>query len=86
MAGAVAVFVVNFENKKALIVLAAILFFVLGFWRTSLSLGNAKKSLFGEKLGPVVFDGLVIREPETNEKYQKLVVKNEDLEEKKEKY
>lgn len=85
VAGAVAVLVVNFKNKKALIVSAAILFFVLGFWRTSLSLGSAKRSLFGEKLGPVMFNGLVIREPEMNEKYQKLMVKNEDLEGKKEK-
>ena len=54
---------------------AAVLFLALGIWRTNVSLNNAKNNLASQKLGPAEFIGIVAREPEIDEKYQKLVGK-----------
>lgn len=75
-AGAVAVFIVNHRNKKAWLVSAAILFFIIGVWRTGLSLASAKNNLDGEKSGPAELTAGVIKEPETDEKYQKIIVQD----------
>lgn len=75
-AGALATILLNYKNRKAWLVSAAILFFAMGVWWTNISLGNAKNKLTGEKTGPVEFTGTVIREPETDEKYQKIIVQD----------
>lgn len=76
-AGAAAIFILNHKNKKAIIVAIAIIFFILGIWRTNISLNNVRNNLVNTKLGLVAFEGLVIQEPEVSEKYQKIIVENE---------
>jgi len=54
----------------------AVLFLTLGIWRTNISLDSAKNNLSDNKLGPVEFTGIVFKEPETDEKYQKIIVED----------
>jgi len=70
----VAVFVINYQSKKVIVVSAAILFLVLGIWRTNISLTAAKNSLANQKLGPVEFWGTVSKEPEISEDSQKMEI------------
>ena len=77
LAGAAAVFVINYKNKKVVVAGAVILFLTLGVWRTSASLSAARNNLSNKKLGPTEFNGIVAREPDIDEKYQKIVVRSE---------
>lgn len=76
-AAAVAVFLLNYKNKKTIVASAAILFLAIGIWRTDISLDSAKNSLANQETGPAEFTGIVTKEPEISEKYQKIVVKDE---------
>jgi len=72
------VFVINYKNKKIIVASAAVLFLTLGIWRTNISLESVKSNLFGSKLGSADFSGLAVKEPETDEKYQKIIVQDEE--------
>ncbi|HLM84375.1 MAG TPA: ComEC/Rec2 family competence protein, partial [Candidatus Bathyarchaeia archaeon] len=76
LAAGVAVFSLNPENKNAVFASAAIFFLALGIWRMNASDDFAKRNLAGQKLGAVQFFGIVVKEPETDEKYQKIVVRD----------
>ena len=73
---AVVVFIINYQNKKMVVASAAILFLALGVWRANISLESARNNLTVQKLGPAEFFGIVAKEPETDEKYQKVVVED----------
>jgi competence protein ComEC len=75
-AGSVAVFILNFKSKKAAVVSAAALFFVLGAWRTDVSLNAARNNLEEKKSGRAEFTAIVVREPETDESRQKIIVED----------
>jgi competence protein ComEC len=72
------IFVINYKNKKVIFASAAVLFLALGLWWTNNSIDKAKNSLADSKLGSVEFVGTVAKEPETDEKYQKVVVSDEE--------
>jgi competence protein ComEC len=72
------IFVINYKNRKAVVASAAVLFLALGIWRTNNSINKAKNSLTDSKLGSVEFVGIVTKEPETDEKYQKVVVEDSE--------
>ena len=74
VAAGIVVFVVNHKNKKAVVASAAFLFLALGIWRTDISLNAARNNLSSDKLGPAEFRELVIREPDIDEKYQKIII------------
>jgi competence protein ComEC len=76
--GAIMLFVLNYKNKKAAVLAIGILFFTMGVWRTNISLNRAMNNLSNSELGPVEFSGIVIKETETDEKYQKIVIENQD--------
>lgn len=80
LAGALAIFSLNHKNRKAWLVSVAILFFVLGAWRTNLSFDGTRKNLSDGELGPKEFAGVVSTDPEINEKYQKIVVRGKKSE------
>lgn len=68
---ALAILVLGYRNKKALIASGAILFFIFGVWRTRTDLNKIKKlDLEGKNISA---NAVIIKEPEKNEKYQKLV-------------
>ena len=72
------IFIINYKNKKIVVASVAVLFLTLGIWRTSVSLDKAKDNLTNSKLGPAEFTGIVSKEPETDEKYQKVIVKDNE--------
>jgi competence protein ComEC len=72
----IAIFAINYKNKKVAIVSVAVLVFALGAWRANLSLDRAKNNLAGSKLGSFEFVARVIKEPETDEKYQKIIIRD----------
>ena len=74
----IVVFVINYKNRKAVVASAAVLFLALGIWWTNISINKAKNSLADSKLGSVEFAGTITKEPETDEKYQKVVVSDEE--------
>jgi competence protein ComEC len=76
VAAGIIIFVINYRNKKIIVASAAVLFLALGIWRTNISLDAAKNNLAGGKLGLAEFTANVIKEPEINEKYQKVVVED----------
>jgi competence protein ComEC len=78
VAAGIVIFVINYRNKKIIFASAAVLFLALGIWRTNISLDSAKNNLSSQKPGPVEFVGTVSKEPEADEKYQKVVVKDGD--------
>ncbi len=73
---AIIIFVINYKNRKAVVASAAILFLALGVWRTNISFEAARNNLAGSKIGPVEFMGIVTKEPETDEKYQKVIIED----------
>lgn len=77
VASGAAIFLVDYKNKKTMVAGVAILFLALGAWRTNVSLENTLHNLANSKIGPAEFSGTVAKEPETDEKYQKIVVENE---------
>jgi len=81
----IAIFIINYKNKKIIVASAAILFLALGVWRTSASLSAARNNLSNKKLGLTEFNGIVVKEPDIDEKYQKIVVRSEKLEMREEK-
>jgi competence protein ComEC len=78
VAAGIIIFVINYKNKKVIVASAAVLFLALGIWRTNFSLDAAKNNLANQKLGLVEFVGIVAREPESDEKYQKIIVEDEE--------
>jgi len=78
VAAGIVIFIINYKNQKIIVASAAILFLSLGVWRTNISLESAKNNLANEKLGPAEFVGTVTKEPEADEKYQKIIVKITD--------
>jgi len=78
VATGIVVFVINYKNKKTIVAGVAILFFIIGAWRTGTSFENAKNNLLNSKLGSAEFSGIVSKEPETDEKYQKIIVEDND--------
>jgi competence protein ComEC len=74
----ITLFVINYKNKRMIVASAAVLFLALGIWRTNISLDLARSNLSNQKLGPVEFSGIVSKEPETDEKYQKIIVEGEE--------
>ncbi|MFH0929846.1 MAG: ComEC/Rec2 family competence protein [Candidatus Moraniibacteriota bacterium] len=78
LAASVAIFLLNYKNKKAIVASAVVLFLALGIWWTNDSINNAKNNLANQKIGPVEFVGTVTKEPETDEKYQKIVVEDNE--------
>ncbi|MCX6762659.1 MAG: ComEC/Rec2 family competence protein [Candidatus Moranbacteria bacterium] len=74
----VVIFVINYKNKKTIVAGVAILFFIIGAWRTGTSFENAKNNLSNSKLGSAEFSGIVSKEPEADEKYQKVVIQDND--------
>jgi competence protein ComEC len=74
VAAGITIFVINYKNKKFIVASAAVLFLALGIWWTNNSINKAKNSLADSKLGSVEFVGIVTKEPETDEKYQKVIV------------
>jgi competence protein ComEC len=77
VASGIVIFVINYKNRKIIVASAAVLFLALGIWWTNISFDKAKNSLADSKLGSVEFAGIVTKEPETDEKYQKVVVEDE---------
>ncbi len=75
-AGAIAISVLNHGNKTAAVISIAVLFFAAGAWRTSSTFAAAKNNLASQKLGPAEFSALVVKEPESDEKNQKLIVED----------
>ena len=78
----ISIFIVNYRNKKAVVASAAVLFLSLGIWRTNLSLESAKNNLADNKLGPAEFTGLVSKEPEIDERYQKITIEDKERQDK----
>lgn len=78
VATGIIIFVINYKNKKMIVASAVVLFLALGIWRTNNSIDNAKNNLADSKLGSTEFTADVIKEPETDEKYQKVVVRDEE--------
>ena len=78
LAAGITIFLLNYKNKKFWLATLAILFLAFGVWRTSVSLDNAKKNLASSKIGPAEFTANVTKEPETDEKYQKVIVQDND--------
>jgi len=76
IASAIIVLIINYKNRKIIVASVAILFLALGVWRTRGFFERAKINLADQKLGPVEFVGIVVKEPETDEKYQKIVVED----------
>lgn len=74
----ISIFIINYKNKKIIIASAAILFLAFGIWRTDISTDKAKNSIANSKLGPADFVATVTKEPETDEKYQKVTVEDDD--------
>ena len=74
----IALFVINYKSKKIVVASAAFLFLALGIWRTNLSFKNAEDNLADGKIGPAEFTAPVVKEPETDEKYQKIIIKDSD--------
>jgi competence protein ComEC len=74
VAAGIILFTINYRDKKIIFAGTAVLFLALGIWRTSGSFEQAKNNLANQKLGPVEFFGTVAKEPEIDEKYQKVVV------------
>jgi competence protein ComEC len=70
------IFVINYRDKRVITTSAAVLFLALGIWRTNISFDAAKNNLADRKLGQIEFSGIVSRETETDEKYQKVVVED----------
>jgi competence protein ComEC len=70
--------IINYKNRKIAVAGVAVLFLALGIWRTNLSLDTAKDNLAKQKLGQVDFVGMAIKEPETDEKYQKIIIEDEN--------
>jgi len=77
VAAGIVVFVINYKNTKIIVASAAVLFLALGIWRANISLDAAKNNLANGKLGSIEFIGTVLKEPETDEKYQKIVVEDD---------
>lgn len=75
---ALVIFIINYQNKKIIVASAAILFLALGAWRANISLESARNNLTVQKLGPAEFFGIVAKEPETDEKYQKIIIRSEE--------
>jgi len=75
--GALTVLVLNRENKKALVVSAALICLMLGIWRCNCFLDGALKKMSEVTLGPESFVAAVVEEPEARDKYQKIVARNE---------
>src|SRR4030043_685185 len=73
----ISIFIVNYRNKKAVVAGTAVLFLALGIWRTNSSLNTAKNNLADQRSGPVEFFGVVSKEPEVDEKYQKVIVEDD---------
>ena len=71
-------FYLNYKNKKVDSCQRGCFVFGLGIWRTNISLEAAKNNLANQKLGPAEFSGIVSKEPETDEKYQKIIVADEE--------
>jgi competence protein ComEC len=78
VAASIIIFVINHKNKKTIVASAAVLFLALGIWWTNNSINKAKNSLADRKLGSVEFTANVIKESETDEKYQKVIVEDEE--------
>ncbi|MFA6285671.1 MAG: ComEC/Rec2 family competence protein, partial [Parcubacteria group bacterium] len=78
VAASVAVFLLNYKSRKAMVASAAVLFLASGIWWTNISIDNAKNNLASRKVGPIEFIGTVSKEPETDEKYQKIVVEDRE--------
>ncbi len=78
LAASITIFLLNYKNRKSWIVSVAILFFIIGLWRTGLSIDGAKNNLAGSQLGSAEFMATVIKEPETDEKYQKVIVQDNE--------
>lgn len=75
---AIGILVSNYKNKKAWLVSVAILVFIFGAWKTSITIANAKYRLVKDKIGSTEFTGTIIKEPEVDEKFQKIVVAGND--------
>jgi competence protein ComEC len=71
-------FTINYRDKKMIVASATALFLALGIWRTNVSMDSARNNLANQKLGLVEFVGTVAKEPETDEKYQKVIVENKE--------
>ncbi|TSA46010.1 ComEC family competence protein [bacterium] len=78
VAAGIVIFIINYKNKKIIVTSAAVLFLALGIWRTGMFFDSAKNNLAGSKLGPAELTATVIKEPETDEKYQKVIVEDDE--------
>lgn len=77
LAFALAVLVLEYRNKKALLASGAILFFIFGVWRTEADLNKINKlDSEGKSFSS---NAVIVKEPEKNEKSQKLVAEIGDL-------
>jgi len=65
-------FVLGYKNKIAWVAILAVLFFIVGIWRTEIDLKKLEDLNLGEK--NISAEVAVIKEPEQKEKYQKLIV------------
>jgi competence protein ComEC len=72
------IFIINYKNKKIIVSSAAVLFLALGIWWTNAALESAKYNLSSQKAGQVEFVGIVVKQPESDEKQQKVIVENEE--------
>ncbi|MFA5871509.1 MAG: ComEC/Rec2 family competence protein [Parcubacteria group bacterium] len=78
IASGIAILVINCKDRKMAVASAAVLIFALGAWRANISLDGARSNLAGSKLGPTELLVKVAKEPEIDEKYQKIIVKDID--------
>ncbi len=74
----IVIFIVNHKNKKAVAASVAFLFLAFGIWRANVSLNAARNNLSSDKSGLAEFKGLVIREPDIDEKYQKIIIRDNE--------
>ncbi len=74
LAAAIAILISNYKNKTAAVISIAVLFFAAGSWHTSDAFARAKNNLTNGKTGQAEFSALVVREPESDEKGQKITI------------
>lgn len=72
----VGVFIVDYKNKKAIIFLFSIIFFILGLWRVETSLNELSElKKFNDEIEAVTS---VIKEPENKEWYKNVLIEIEE--------
>lgn len=80
IAAGMLIFILDHKNKNFIAASAMIFFLVIGIWKTNATFDHAEKNSARASLGPADFSAVVVKEPETDEMLQKIVVENDKKE------